>query len=139
MEKPRLTEEDYEYLELYLYKLVKFTESLEFLQDVNAQKQLDIQHEISTIVITLSVLKRVLNIKEEPVIAWPTDSEEYLIYYRFTNLTIASKALDCPEGTMRAVCDGKLAKAKGYYFSYEEDFELDHYTFNPKSNEFKLL
>ena len=138
MERPKMTKETYEYLELYLYGLVKYTETLEFLQDTNSQKQLKLMHELSTVNITLNVLKSVIDIEEEPVIAWEADASEYLVYYRFTNPHIASLALGCKEKYIIAVCEGDMAKANGYYFCYEDEFDIDMKVFNPNSNEFKL-
>ena len=139
MKTPKMTKETYEYLELYLYKLVKYTETLEFLQHTNSQKQLKLMHEISTVSITLNVLKSVLEIEEEPVIAWSADPSEYIAYYRFTNAHIASLALKCKEHHIHAVCAGDMTNAKGYCFAYLDFFDSDLKSFNPNSNKFKLF
>lgn len=138
MNRSKPTKETYEYLELYQYKLVKFTESLEFLQEINSQKQLKLVHELSTVSITLNVLKSVIDIEEKPVIAWEADASEYLVYYRFTNPHIASLALGCKEKYIIAVCEGGMTKANGYYFCYEDEFDIDIKVFNPNSNKFKF-
>lgn len=130
--RPLISRDEYHYLEFYYFRLVKFTETTDFwnLTDIQRGK---ITCEISYMSMTLHILSGLFNQKgsnEKPVLAWlkiPVN-ENFNSIYRFSCISVASKALSCNQSKISAVCKGIIESTGGYQFKYEEeDYTIKDY------------
>jgi hypothetical protein len=130
--RPLIARDEYHYLEFYYFRLVKFTETTDFWNLTDLQRG-KITSEISYMSMTLHILGNLFNQKgsnEKPVIAWLEipENEKFNVFYRFSCISVASKALGCNQSKISAVCKGLIKTTGGYMFKYEEkDYTIGDY------------
>lgn len=157
--RPPISRDTYHYLEAYYFRLVMYTMTVEYREDLNSDKKHRIAQELNYINMTLSIMKQLFSVKggtEKSVVAWEADSEDKIrVVYTFSCIAVAADSLGLNRSKISAVCKGKRPRVGGkwtlnettgrkeikggWHFTYEDEYEDDELQFDPNSNEFKFI
>jgi hypothetical protein len=133
-----VTREHMHYLEYYLFTLLRYVRSREFVQELKDDKQRRILYEIAYIEMALNILRTIFTPigRERPIIGWEVNSpgvkvENKIIYY-FSSAIVAAECTDCAQSNIGEVCRETKKQIKGWSFMYESEYEKDSITLSPE-------
>lgn len=134
-EKLIMSRSDYYRLEAYMFRLVFYTESLEWREMITSQKQIKILQELQYIQLAVKILGPLFPSKGErhqPIVGWKAKHEaDATVYtvYRFSRPKIATLALDIPIDAINDACKINIGckeyKPVGGYWYYDENTGKD--------------
>jgi len=156
--RPPISRDTYHWLEAYYFRLVMFTTTVEYRDDLNSHKKQKINQELGYMCLALDIMAQLFSVKnggERSVVAWEADCEDKIqIVYTFSCIKVASMALGCNQSKISAVCkgnrprtggkwitnteSGKKEYKGGWHFSYEDEYDDNLQHFDPNSDEFKI-
>lgn len=142
--RPPISQDEYHYLEAYYFRLVMFTDTIEYREMKSLPRQ-KIDQEIMYMSIALNIMSKLFSIKggtERAVVAWEKDPDPELKFksvHHFSCIKVASMALNCNKSEISAVCKGLREHTGGWIFQYEDDYEeTQNYTFDPNNTKFEF-
>ena len=142
--RPPISRDQYHWLEVYRFRLVQYTTSVEYREDLKSEQQDAITRELNYMNIALNVMEHLFSVKqgkERSVMAWKEKEpgDRVVMVHRFSCIKVAADALGCNRSNVSAVCKGKRFQTGGWHFAYEDEYEDDDYLmFDPNNTKFEL-